>query len=169
MTHHALTFSVAGARLGLDIDSVHEVLPSLKLSLLPEMPPLVRGFLTLDQETIPVIRLETFLNVPPLPDSLGLNDRIIVANLPGLRVAWVTEPHLEPITYRRAELLPVPPGLILNGCALGLLATTPPTALLSPSRLLMEAETQWLSELQQRTQERLSHLPSLESLSTDPA
>lgn len=162
MNQTALVFSAAGIRLGLGVSAVVEVVPSVRLVTPPEMPALLRGFLSMNRTLIPVLRLEKLLNSAAAESEsdapLGLADRLIIARLGGRQAAWAASADMEPLSYRSRETLPLPSGHVLNNCASQILPYEPPVILLNPDKLLTAAEQMRLDQLCQMTQERLSRL-----------
>jgi len=159
----ALVFSVAHARLGLDISHVEEVLPIVRLVKPPEMPKILRGFVNIGGTLIPVIRLENLLRLnagsTPWAPEIDLSSTIIVADLSGLKVAWMAAPDANILTYAASETVRLPSDHVLNNCAAQVIARTPPEpsiVLLDPARLLLESERVRLAELQSREQDRIA-------------
>jgi purine-binding chemotaxis protein CheW len=161
----ALVFTVAQARLGLDISQVEEVLPIVRLVKPPEMPKMLRGFVNVGGALIPVIRLENLLRLntgsTPWAPEIDLSSTIIVADLSGLKVAWMAGADANILTYPVADTVRLPADHVLNNCAERVIARTPPEpsiVLLDPARLLLESERVRLAELQGREQERVAAL-----------
>lgn len=159
----ALVFSVAHARLGLDISHVEEVLPVVQLVKPPEMPQMLRGFVNIGGALVPVIRLENLLRLnagsTPWAPEIELSSTIIVADLSGLKVAWMAASDANILTYVVSETVRLPNDHVLNNCAERVVARTPPEpsiVLLDPVRLLLESERVRLAELQSREQERIA-------------
>ncbi len=157
----ALVFSVAQARLGLDIAQVEEVLPMVRLVKPPEMPGVLRGFVNLEGALIPVIRLENLLQLDTSAGSWSpeqdLSSVIVVANLAGLLVAWMAEDDVSTLRYDAAATVKLPANHVLNNCAERVIARTPPEpsiVLLDASRILLESERVRLVELQLRASDR---------------
>ncbi|MEN3939830.1 chemotaxis protein CheW [Prosthecobacter sp. SYSU 5D2] len=155
-----LTFSIGGVSLGLDASHVQEVIPSVRLVTPPEIPPLVRGFVTFHGGLIPVIRLEKLLDggAEPSSPAMKLSDRIIIARLGGTQVAWLAGAQMEPLSYRTRDVAELPEDHVLNNCAFGVLQHTPPVILLEPDKLLLASEIRRLAELRQRAASRMAML-----------
>lgn len=161
MMRTLLAFSTAGVRLGLDAASTVEVVRSVRLLTPPEMPPLVRGFMNVGGRLIPVIRLERLLGgagAAVESSELRLTDRVVIAQLGEMEVAWVAGADMEPLTFRTRDIVPLPADHVLNNCATHLLPQTPPVILLSAEKLLLESERLRLAQLRERAAERLSLL-----------
>lgn len=163
MLRTVLTFSIGEVCLGLDASHVQEVIPSVRLVTPPEMPPLVRGFVSFHGGLIPVIRLEKLLNAGDEKTGPGaamkLSDRIIIARLGGSQVAWLAGAEMEPRSYRTRDVAELPAEHVLNNCAFGVLPQqAPPVILLEPDKLLRASELMRLEELRQRASERMAML-----------
>lgn len=160
MTQTLLAFTVAGIRLGLEAAHVVEVLPSLRLVTPPEMPPLLHGFIAVAGRLIPVIRLEKILHGPHFDSQrMGLEDRLVVARLGRLEVAWVAGADMEPMSYRTRDCVVLPPDHLLNNCASHIVpGALEPVVVLSTEKLLLEEERLRLDQLRQMAAERISLL-----------
>lgn len=133
-----------------------EVLPNLRLVTPPEMPPLLRGFMAFGGKLVPVIRLEKLLH-GAMEDTTAtgrLTDRLVVARLPGMEVAWLAGADMEPLSYRTRDVTPLPDDHVLNNCASHVLPQTPPIIVLDADKLLLEGERTRLEQLRQRASER---------------
>lgn len=148
MNQTLLAFTLGDVRLGLNAAHVVEVLPMMRLVVPPEMPPLLRGFAAIGRDLVPVIHLERLLGqaVPPA-QAVELQDRLIIARIPGGRLAWRSGPGMEPLPYRTRDVVALPPDHVLNNCASGVLPEQPPVILLEPAKLLLESERLRLEEL----------------------
>lgn len=160
MNRTMLAFSIGDVRLGLDAASMVEVLPNVRLVTPPETPPLLRGFLALGSQLVPVLRLEQLLATTEAESGERhvLTDRIIVARVRGAEVAWVAGAAMEPLAYRTRDLTPLPEGHVLNNCASHILPMQPPIIVLDADKLLLEGELARLAQLQARAAERLAML-----------
>lgn len=168
MTQTLLAFTVAGIRLGLEAAHVVEVLPSLRLVTPPEMPPLLRGFITVTGRLIPVIRLEKILHGPQYENQgMGLEDRLVVARLGRLEVAWVAGADMEPLSFRTRDCVALPPDHVLNNCASHIVpGGAEPVVVLATEKLLLEEERLRLDQLRQMAADRISLLKVQPSLPT---
>ena len=160
----ALVFTVAGARLALRVKDVLEVLPSVALTQAPEAPQVVAGFLSLDSQLVPVVRLEQLLKLDPAaggswnPDG-NLSNRIVIARVSNGLLGWISAESTDLIRFDPFELVRLPPGHILNDCAEYVIARTPPEpsiVLLEPDRLLLEKERVCMEEIRERMRERVN-------------
>lgn len=162
MPHTALEFSIAGARLALNLPHVVEVLPVVRLVKPPEMPRMLRGFVNVQGELIPVLRLEHLLQLDVSDDwqpEENLNGMIILARLGDLSAGWMTDGDARMLTYGFPEMVRLPADHVLNNCAEWVIARTPPEpsiVLIDPERLLLEKERMRLEELYARENERLA-------------
>ncbi|WP_050028544.1 chemotaxis protein CheW [Verrucomicrobium sp. BvORR034] len=153
----ALTFSLCGVRLGIDVHHVREVLPCVRLVHPPETPHVLRGFLNLRGEMVPVLRLESVLqlalqNAGWDPEE-QLQSRIVVARLGDLHVAWLADEGVELLRYEAAQTVRLPADHVLNNCADRVVARPAPEmsiVLLSPSKVLLEGENLRLRQLTTR-------------------
>ncbi len=158
----ALTFGVGEARLGLEVSGVHEVVPMAELVTTPEMPPLLRGFLNLEGELVPVIRLENLLHLDFsnrrwAPES-DVTAKILVARTEQGHVAWMTDPGLSLVSYHDGDTARLPASHVLNECAQRIIPRPPPEpsiVLLETDRLLLQKEKTILRQLTEREQSRL--------------
>ena len=163
----ALAFTVAGARLAVRVPHVREVLPSLALQTVPEMPPLIRGFLALGDEMIPILRLEQLLRLEAASDTSWskdeLSNQIVLIRTGDGSLGWTSRGDSTVLRFSHDELVRLPVGHSLNDCAEFVIARTPPEpsiVLLEPRRLLLEKERACVEELRARAVERLSELSS---------
>ncbi|WP_176159211.1 chemotaxis protein CheW [Prosthecobacter debontii] len=169
MNRSLLAFSVANVRLGLDAMHVQEVVPSARLVTPPELPPLLRGFLSINHTLVPVIRLEKLVLPAPYSSDLPLRltDRLVITRICGQNLAWVVGNDLELLPYRTRDLSPVPEDHVLNDCADSILPEEPPVILLNPEKLLLEAERLRIEQLRARELDRLTLItaptPALQS------
>ncbi|WP_009961592.1 chemotaxis protein CheW [Verrucomicrobium spinosum] len=153
----ALTFSLCGVLLGIDVRHVREVLPCVRLVHPPETPPALRGFLNLRGEMVPVLRLESVLqlalrNADWDPEE-QLQSRIVVGRLGELSVAWLADEGVELLRYEAAQTVRLPADHVLNNCADRVVARPAPAmsiVLLSPSKVLLEGENLRLRQLTTR-------------------
>lgn len=159
MPQNILSFSIRGTRLGLDVSYVVEVIPSVKLVVPPEMPPLLRGFIAIKKTLVPVIRLEKLLEGKDAPDTaMQLSDRLIITRVGDFQVAWLADADMEPLSYLQAERVPLPADHVFNHCAAYVLPLTPPVVLLDMAKVLLEGERVRLEQLREKESERLALL-----------
>lgn len=158
----ALSFSLSRVRLGLEVRYVREVLPCVRLVRPPEMPGMLRGFLNLEGQLIPVLRLEQLLqlalNDPNWNPEKQTQSRIIVAEMEGQRLAWLVDEGVELLRFEQGETVRLPRDHTLNNCASQVIPRPPPEmsiVLLDPGKLLFESERTRLAQLQSREQDRL--------------
>lgn len=150
-----LAFSVHGTRLGLDVFHIVEVIPSVQLVIPPEMPPLLRGFISIRKTLVPVIRLEKLLQGKDAADAaMQLSDRLIITQMGDLQVAWLADAEMEPLSYRQSEQVALPANHVFNHCAGYVLPHTPPVILLDLDKILLEGERVRLEQLRQMESER---------------
>ena len=127
---------------------------------MPESPTLLRGFLRVAAELIPVVRLEAMMNGPAGPEEGNVQpkaeQRIVMVKVRGQPMAWVAEEGMELVKFEADELTAVPEGQSLNDCAAGVLPTQPPAVLLDAQKLLLETERLRLEQLRQRYEERMA-------------
>jgi purine-binding chemotaxis protein CheW len=163
----ALVFKVAGAGLALRVRDVRELLPAVALQAVPEMPPLLRGFVAIGRELIPILRLEQLLRLQNSPNNSWEEDRlsnqIVLIHGEGHPLGWTCGSDSSVIRIAAGELVRLPPGHSLNDCAEFVIARPPPEqsiVLLEPRRLLLEKERVCLEELRTRAAERISAIPA---------
>jgi purine-binding chemotaxis protein CheW len=119
----------------------------------PGLPSPLEGILNLGGTAVPVVRLDRLLQLPIL--DAGLYSMLIVLKGPG-GFALLVERTSEVISISSGELLKVDAEDSFNACAeasFSLRGQTVP--LLSPQRILLEKETQALSEFQTLAQQRI--------------
>ncbi len=162
MPNAALEFSIAGARLALNLPHVVEVLPVVRLVKPPEMPKMLRGFVNVQGQLIPILRLEHLLQLDVSEDwqpEENLNGMIVIVHLGEVLAGWMTDGDARMLSYGFPEMVRLPADHVLNNGAEWVIARTPPEpsiVLIDPSRLLLEKERVRLTELQERENERLA-------------
>jgi len=162
MTKTALEFSIAGARLALDLAHVVEVLPAVSLVKPPETPPLLRGFVNVEGRMIPLLRLERLLRLQ-VRDQVwnpeeDLSSMIVLAEVDEIVLGWMVMGDARMISYDRTETVKLPSQHVLNNCAEWVIARKPPEpsiVLLEMNRLLLEKERVMIAELRDREEARL--------------
>lgn len=164
----ALVFTVAGARLGLRVSQVSEVVPVAALTQAPETPQVVAGFLSLAGIFVPIVRLDQLLRLEPgtagewRPET-DLSSRIVIAKSAEGPLGWFVAEGASLIRFAASELVPLPPGHVLNNCAERVIARTPPEpsiVMLEPDRVLLEKERICIEEIRTRMRERLTAFTS---------
>jgi len=164
----ALVFTVAGARLGLRVNQVSEVVPVAALTQAPETPQVVAGFLSLAGALVPIVRLDQLLRLDPAatgdwkPEE-GLSSRIVIAKTANGPLGWFIADEASLIRFTTSELVQLPPGHVLNNCAERVIARTPPEpsiVMLEPERVLLEKERSCIEEIRARMKERMTAFTS---------
>ena len=161
---NALVFTVAGARLGLRVRHVVEVVPIAALTRAPEMPQVVEGFLSLAGSLIPVVRLHQLLRLDlgvagEWRPKENLSSRIVIAKVSHGLLGWFAGEGAGLVPFKDSGLVRLPPGHVLNNCAEYVIARTPPEpsiVLLEPDRVLLEKERTCIEEIRTRMEERMS-------------
>jgi purine-binding chemotaxis protein CheW len=150
-----LVFSAGGQIAALSFDNVERIVPMAQLTRPPGLPSPVEGILNLGGTAVPVLRLDRLLRLPAQP--IGLYSMLIVIrNVAEGRFALLVERTSEAITVSRGALLPVDRHDSFNACAeASFLLRGQTIPLLSPQRILLEKETQALSEFQALAQQRI--------------
>lgn len=154
-------FEAGGTRMALKADHVRQVLPMMELHGVPEMPPIVEGFVALKDGLVPVIDLATLLKVETRPaEAADANRQIIVANSHNKSLAWTTDGEVKLYSFVPQDFTEVSEVLRINPCVEGVIACADlePATLLDPERLLLEGERAALDQMRIRTDNRLAHL-----------
>lgn len=152
-----LELEVAGQLYGIPVREVQEIVPMAQLSGPPDLPALLAGFLNLEGEAIPVLRLDRMLRLPGQP--AGLYTPLIVLRGLDSRLALMAQRVHRIRTVAEETVLPLPESHTFNDCVDGMVTEGDRVLLLlSPARLLLEKEQQCLAELQDREQARLREM-----------
>jgi purine-binding chemotaxis protein CheW len=150
-----LVFSTGGQMAALPFENVERILPMAQLTRPPGLPSPVEGILNLGGTAVPVLRLDRLLRLPVQPAGL-YSMLIILKDLARGRFALLVERASEALVVSRCELLPVDEQDSFNACAeASFLLRGQTVPLLSPQRILLEKETQVLSEFQALAQQRI--------------
>ena len=154
-----LFFQLGGQLCALPADAVAEVVPLPALSRPPGLPDLLEGLLNLGGQTVPVVRLDRLLGLPPL--TPGLYTPLLILR-PG-PLALLVETVRGLVSVPAAEVRPGPAGHSCNDCLEGELTlagvpSAPPVALLCPERLLLAQERRCLEQVRAAEQVRLRRL-----------
>lgn len=145
------------------IEHAREVVPFAALRAVPEMPRLLAGFLEVDHELVPILRLEDLLRLE-LPGEAwvpGIDHRIVIARGGDALVGWAIEPGASVVRFSKEELARLPAGHSLNECAAFVIPRPPPEpsiVLLEVDRLMLEKERICVEDMRERVAERLSAL-----------
>lgn len=138
------------------MDAVREVVPIARLSCPPGLPSTLAGFLALDGQQVPVLRLARLLGLPEV--SIGLYTPLIV-----LRGADRGEAGLALLVDRVRAVVsggshsPLERTHSFNGCARSLLQVENELVpVLAPGRLLLEEERHRIADFERLTRERLA-------------
>ena len=150
-------FHLGGQAYGLPLEEVLEIVPLALLSRPPGLPAMMAGFLGLEGQAVPVLRLDRLFGLPEL--TPGLYTPLLILRSPGHPLALLVE-KVSRITAVAADaVVPVPPGESFNDCAEGVVTLDSHVVLLlSPERLLLDKEQQCLAEFQDLEQARLRAL-----------
>jgi purine-binding chemotaxis protein CheW len=149
-----LEFELAEQLYGIPVRDVQEVVAMAQLSGPPDLPAVIAGFLNLEGEAIPVLRLDRMLRLAERP--AGMYTPLIVLRAREGRLALMAERVNRIGAVAEAAVLPLPEGHTFNDCVEGMVTEGARVLLvLSSARLLLEKEQQCLAELQDREQERL--------------
>lgn len=99
-------FQLAGEAYGLDIATVHEIIPWQPVTRVPRTPPFVEGIINLRGNVIPVIDLRKRFELAPGEErSQG---RIIVVEIAALVVGLVVDAVSEVLRVTRVQIEPTP-------------------------------------------------------------
>jgi purine-binding chemotaxis protein CheW len=150
-----LVFLAGGQMAALPLESVERIVPMAQLARLPGMPSSLERILNLGGTAVPVLRLDRLLRLPL--QEPGLYSMLIVLKSSGdAPYALLVERTSEILPFTDDQLLPADEHDSFNACAA---ASFPlrgrSIPVLSPQRILLEKETQALSEFQMRAQQRI--------------
>lgn len=147
---------IGARRVAFPAAEVRAILPIPPLWRPPTAPRPVFGFLPLDGEVLPVLNGGVLLGVPT-PDHAGLYAHILhLPALGGAGAGLLVDRAEEAIAIGEEAILPLDPADTLNGCAIALAETKDGRVhVLSPARLLAEAEQAALAELGEEAARRL--------------
>lgn len=150
-----LVFYVGKRLVALPLERVGRIVLMAQLARPPWLPTPVEGILNLGGTAVPVLRLDRLLHLP-LQDT-GLYSMLIIlkASMHG-GFGLLVERTSEILTISPGDLLPFDKEDSFNGCAeSSFLLRGQMVPLLSPQRILLEKETQALSEFQTLAQRRI--------------
>lgn len=164
----ALVFTVAGARLGLRVTQVSEVVPVAELNQVPETPQVIAGFLSLAGALVPIVRLDQLLRLASGAEGKWnpeeeLSSRIVISKTASGLLGWFIAEGASLIRFTASELVRLPQGHVLNNCAEYVIARTPPEpsiVMLEPDRVLLEKERTCVEEIRTRMRERMTAFTS---------
>jgi purine-binding chemotaxis protein CheW len=150
-----LVFSVGGQMTALPLESVERIAPMAQLACPPGMPSPLEGILNLGGTAVPVLRLDRLLRLPV--QDAGLYSMLIIMKSSGDgRFALLVERTSEILSIHPSELFPVDQEDSFNACVeASFILRGQPIPLLSPQRILLEKETETLSEFQTLAQQRI--------------
>jgi purine-binding chemotaxis protein CheW len=149
-----LELELAGQLYGIPLRDVQEVVAMAQLAGPPDLPAVIAGFLNLEGEAIPVLRLDRMLRLAERPP--GMYTPLIVLRARDGRLALMAERVNRIRAVAEDAVLPLPESHTFNDCVEGMVTEGERVLLiLAPARLLLEKEQQCLAELQDREQQRL--------------
>jgi purine-binding chemotaxis protein CheW len=149
-----LELELARQLYGIPLREVQEVVLMAQLSGPPDLPAVIAGFLNLEGEAIPVLRLDRMLRLAERPAGM-YTPLIVLRGLDG-RLALMVERVNRIRAVAEEAVLPLPENHTFNDCVEGMVTEGERVLLLlAPARLLLEKEQQCLAELLDREQERL--------------
>ena len=127
------------------------------------MPRLLAGFLEVDHELVPILRLEDLLRLDVSRQAWepGIDHRIVIARSEDVLLGWAIERAASVVRYSKDELARLPAGHSLNECAAFVIPRTPPEpsiVIMEVDRLLLEKERVCVDDMRERVAERLSAL-----------
>jgi purine-binding chemotaxis protein CheW len=150
-----LVFSVGQQLAALPLENVDRIAPMAQLGRPPGLPSPLEGILNLGGVAVPVLRLDRLLRLPV--HETGLYSMLII--LKGLEdgaFALLVERTSEVRSISPAELVAVDRADSFNACAeASFILRGQNVPLLSPRRILLEKETQALSEFRTLAQRRI--------------
>ncbi|MGV3522813.1 MAG: chemotaxis protein CheW [Candidatus Sericytochromatia bacterium] len=153
-----LVFRVSDRLCALPLGTVQSIFALPALSVLPGMPRLLLGFVTLAGQSVPVLELARLLDLPEQPEHIDQHLLLLQPSRQLCRVERVLEIASLPDPRPLSEQLSVNDAVVgvfdYRGEALWLL---------EPARLLLQEEQQRVDELRERMQLRL------QQLETEPA
>jgi purine-binding chemotaxis protein CheW len=141
----------------LPTQAVDEIVPMVELSRPPCAPSMLAGFLNFGGELLAVIDLRRLFGLPVCEPRLYTP--LIVLKCESPRIALQVDEVTQIIGESNSKLMPIGDRCCLNDAAAAMVEVADGTALLlSPARLLLEAERCRLAELQQLEHDRLKSL-----------
>jgi purine-binding chemotaxis protein CheW len=154
-----LVIQLATHWAALPLESVERITPMAQVARPPGLPAPLEGVLNLAGAAVPVLRLDRLFGLPA--QTLGLYSSLVVMKGgAGERVAILADRASEVISIPESTLLPIGDQLVFNGCADATFRRGDAVVhLLSPARLLLEAERRSLAEFQSMAQQRLEGWP----------
>jgi|GEM_PF-6530685 len=159
-----VVFKVADLMLGLRVGDVSRVIQRVALRKVPEMPPVIEGFIELAEELIPVLNFSYLLGLSAVSayDSLKervIQEQMIIAKIGAKKIAWRCEDGTKVIQGMQSAMIELPPDHVLNSCAKWHLLCPNEKAgivILEPELLLLHEEEVRMNELAERLSERKS-------------
>ncbi|MEX2287663.1 MAG: chemotaxis protein CheW [Planctomycetaceae bacterium] len=152
-----VVFELDKQAYGLPIAAVVEILPMAQLTRPPQAPMLLAGFLNLEGQPVPVIRLRRLFALEDEPADIYTPLVLLRSN--DRRLALLVDRVCRIISADESCLVPVEDACSLNNCASGMLDVAGAVVVvLSPDRLLLEQENLQIDELTAMERDRLSRL-----------
>lgn len=152
-----MAFRTGGQRCALPLKWVREIVHMALLSHPPGLPSILQGFLNLQGEALPVLRLDRLFGLSE--QSPGLYTPLVILRNPGPPLALAVD-EVTGVFFVSAEgLLPVRETDLFNGCVEAEVVLGGQTVhLLSLERLLLEQERRRIAEFQAMERRRLHEL-----------
>ena len=157
-----LVFRVAGQPYAVRSSDVDQIAPMAELDCPPGVPKLLAGFLNLQGQPVPVIRVHHLFDLPQTP--LRLWTPLVILDSAGERLALLVDEVIGILSVAEEAILPLPNHHVVNECVTGIVRLEEESLLwLAPERLLLEKESQTIAELQQMVSRRIDELEGVEA------
>jgi purine-binding chemotaxis protein CheW len=152
-------FEVAGDRFAVDLELVREVVAVCRLSRPPGTPAILRGFLALDGQSIPVLDPRRLFGGPAEDAAPQAHAHLVILARTPTALALLVDRALGLEEIAAGAWQPLSPGHSFNDCAEGdARIGSDAVHVLSAARLLLDEERRRIAELQSLEQARLEQL-----------
>lgn len=149
-----VVFKLEKKECALPVSDVSEFIALPALAQPPGLPPILAGFLNLEGNAIPVIRLDHLFDLPK--KDPGPYTPLIVLKTGKFGVALLVDRIMDVVAISSNSILTVQESQTFNACAIGEIAIDGrAVSILSSERLLLEKERQSIAEFQAIEQRRL--------------
>jgi len=164
-----VVFAIAGQDYAISIACVREILAMAELSHPPYLPKFVEGLLNLAGDAVPIIRMDKLFGSKAIAAQAaraesperraGLYTPMLIVEIDGQTLGILADSVRDTIKIAADDVLPLGTKHSFNACASGIVRRGAGTALLlDPRRILLEEESEYLSEIRSMESARLDAL-----------
>ena len=157
-----VTFDLGAQQYAIAACYVERITPMAALHCPAGMPKLLRGFLDLAGEPVPVVCLHSMFCLP-VPEP-GLWTPVIILRCREQRLAFSVDKVNRIVKVDGNTTLALPANHVFNECVEGLVRCNEGSFLvLSPDQLLLQKESETIAALQEMAAQRISELEGVEA------